>query len=86
MPLLRVGANFFSMSILVAVNAEKIYHATKLTRKIINNNLGYPDGIGAVYALRKKGISQKKRIQIVLKMLVVIFQNIRIRYGTSPTG
>lgn len=49
-------------SILVAVNAEKIYYATKLTRKIINNNLGYPDGIGAVYALRKKGIPQMKRI------------------------
>jgi UDP-N-acetyl-D-mannosaminouronate:lipid I N-acetyl-D-mannosaminouronosyltransferase len=49
-------------SILVAVNAEKIFNATKITRKIINNNLGYPDGIGAVYALRKKGILQKTRI------------------------
>lgn len=49
-------------SILVAINAEKIYHATEFTRNIINNNLGYPDGIGAVYALRKKGIQQKTRI------------------------
>lgn len=49
-------------SILVAINAEKIYHATDSTRNIINNNIGYPDGIGAVYALRKKGIPQKKRI------------------------
>ena len=49
-------------TILVAINSEKIYYATKLTRKIINNNLGYPDGIGAVYALRKKGIPQKTRI------------------------
>jgi hypothetical protein len=29
-------------SILVAVNAEKIFNATKITRKIINNNLGNP--------------------------------------------
>ena len=49
-------------SILVAINAEKIYHATDYTRGIINQNIGYPDGIGAVYALRKKGIPQKKRI------------------------
>ena len=49
-------------SILVAINAEKIYHATDYTRTIINKNIGYPDGIGAVYALRKKGIPQRKRI------------------------
>ncbi len=41
--------------ILVAVNAEKILHATDQSRAIINRNLGYPDGIGAVWALRKKG-------------------------------
>jgi len=49
-------------SILVAINAEKIYHATYYTRSIINENIGYPDGIGAVYALRKKGVPQKTRI------------------------
>ncbi len=41
--------------ILVAVNAEKILHATDESRAIINRNLGYPDGIGAVWALQKKG-------------------------------
>lgn len=41
--------------ILVAVNAEKILHATEESRAIINRNLGYPDGVGAVWALRKKG-------------------------------
>jgi UDP-N-acetyl-D-mannosaminouronate:lipid I N-acetyl-D-mannosaminouronosyltransferase len=41
--------------ILVAVNAEKILHATDTSRNIINRNLGYPDGIGAVWALNKKG-------------------------------
>lgn len=41
--------------ILVAINAEKIIHATDQTRAIINRNIGYSDGIGAVMALRKKG-------------------------------
>lgn len=42
-------------SILVAVNAEKIYHATDETRAIINRNVGYADGVGAVWALKRKG-------------------------------
>lgn len=41
--------------ILVAINAEKILHATDETRAIINNNIGYCDGVGAVMALRQKG-------------------------------
>ena len=41
--------------ILVAINAEKILHATDHTRAIINRNIGYCDGIGAVIALKKKG-------------------------------
>lgn len=36
--------------ILVAINAEKILHATEQTREIINRNIGYCDGIGAVMA------------------------------------
>ena len=41
--------------ILVAINAEKILHATEQTREIINRNIGYCDGVGAVMALKKKG-------------------------------
>ena len=41
--------------ILVAINAEKILHATEQTRDIINRNIGYCDGIGAVMALKKHG-------------------------------
>ena len=41
--------------ILVAVNAEKILHATSQTRSIINSGIGYTDGIGAVMALKHKG-------------------------------
>lgn len=74
--------------ILVAVNAEKIYHATKLTRKIINNNLGYPDGIGAVYALRKKGIPQNKRMPGCDLWLEIIRKNHSVKtfyfVGSKP--
>lgn len=46
---------FANDSLLVAVNAEKILHATEQTRSIINCNVGYPDGLGAILGLRKKG-------------------------------
>jgi len=49
-------------SILVAVNAEKILHATEQSRAIINRNCGYPDGIGAVWALKKKGFKNVEKI------------------------
>ena len=41
--------------ILIAINAEKILHATDQTRQIINRNIGYCDGVGAVTALERKG-------------------------------
>ena len=46
--------------ILVAINAEKILHATPQTRDIINRNIGYSDGAGAVMALKKKGYEAVK--------------------------
>ena len=48
--------------ILIAVNGEKIYHATDTTRSIINRNVGYPDGMGAVWALQKRGHTDVDRI------------------------
>ncbi|MDA9876002.1 WecB/TagA/CpsF family glycosyltransferase [Flavobacteriaceae bacterium] len=48
--------------ILVAINAEKILHATNESRDFINRNLGYPDGIGAVWALKKKGTKEVVKI------------------------
>lgn len=41
--------------LLVAINAEKILHATEQTKVIINQNIGYCDGTGAVMAVRKHG-------------------------------
>lgn len=48
--------------ILVAINAEKILHATDQTRNIINRNIGYCDGIGAVMALKKHGYKDVAKI------------------------
>jgi len=48
--------------ILVAINAEKILKNEEKLIQLINNNIGYPDGIGAVKALRQKGF--KKAIKI----------------------
>ena len=46
--------------ILVAVNAEKIINANDTTRSIINSNIGYCDGSGAVLAARQKGAAVEK--------------------------
>ena len=48
--------------ILVAMNAEKIVNATPQTKEIINSNLGYCDGMGAVKAVKQKGAKNAIRI------------------------
>lgn len=47
-------------NILVAINAEKILKKDEQLKSIINNNIGYPDGIGAVMALKQKGLNAVK--------------------------
>lgn len=47
---------------LIAINAEKILHATQQTRDLINKNIGYADGIGAVWALKKRGFKEAVKI------------------------
>lgn len=46
--------------ILVAVNAEKTMNATDDLRAVINDNIGYCDGAGAVKAGRRKGFDVKR--------------------------
>lgn len=46
--------------ILVAMNAEKILKKDEKLKDLINKNLGYPDGIGAVWALKQKGLDTTK--------------------------
>lgn len=49
-------------AMLIAVNAEKILHANDQTREIINNNIGYCDGIFTVQALKQKGANNVVKI------------------------
>lgn len=63
--------------ILVAINAEKILHATEETRAIINRNVGYCDGIGAVLALKRKGYKNVVKIpgcELWLKIIHQLYQ------------
>ena len=48
--------------ILVAINAGKIYHATDQLRDLINNNIGYIDGAGALKAVKYKGVKNAIKI------------------------
>lgn len=63
--------------ILVAINAEKILHATEQTRNIINRNIGYCDGIGAVMALNKRGYKDVAKIpgcELWLKIISALYK------------
>ena len=46
--------------IVIALNAEKLNKKKSELDDIINQNIGYPDGIGAVWALRRTGIKAVK--------------------------
>lgn len=46
--------------ILIAINTEKILSENQKLNSLINTNIGYPDGIGAVLALKRKGIKACK--------------------------
>lgn len=48
--------------IYVAINAEKIIAAPDEVREMINRNVGYCDGIGAVKALKRKGLNDVVRL------------------------
>jgi len=47
-------------NVLVAINAEKILKEEPKLYNIINENIGYPDGVGAVMALKQKGLDAVK--------------------------
>lgn len=49
-------------TILVAVNAEKIMRNDEKLRTMINANTGYADGVGAVWALKKRGFKGARKI------------------------
>jgi UDP-N-acetyl-D-mannosaminouronate:lipid I N-acetyl-D-mannosaminouronosyltransferase len=49
-----------TQNILVALNAEKLVKEDQELRGLINDNIGYADGIGPVMALKKKGYETTK--------------------------
>jgi UDP-N-acetyl-D-mannosaminouronate:lipid I N-acetyl-D-mannosaminouronosyltransferase len=46
--------------ILIAINTEKILSENNKLNSLINTNIGYPDGIGAVMALKRKALKHVK--------------------------
>lgn len=69
---------FNNKKILIAVNAEKIMLSNNVTKEIINRNLGYPDGIGAVLALKSKGNNEVVKVagcELWLDIIAKYFHN-----------
>lgn len=74
--------------LLVAINAEKILHANDLTRNIINNNIGYCDGTGAVMAARQHGGKSAQKIpgcELWLKIIEKLFSQGKSFYFVGST-
>lgn len=74
--------------ILIAINAEKILHATSQTRDIINRNIGYCDGYGAVMALKKKGYKNVAKIpgcELWLKITAALYDKNKTFYLVGST-
>ena len=62
---------------LIAINAEKILHASNEIRDFINMNIGYPDGVGAVWAVKKKGIKNAIKlpgVELWLELLTTYYK------------
>ena len=57
-----INYSFKYKKILVSLNAEKILNINNQIKSIVNQNIGYPDGIGVVWALKKKGYSNAIKI------------------------
>ena len=46
-----IDAAVSTRSIMVACNSDKLYYSQQRLKDIINANIGYCDGVGAVWAL-----------------------------------
>lgn len=73
--------------ILIAMNAEKIIKDDLRLTAIINSNIGYPDGIGVVWALRKKGFYVEKIAGVELWLEIIKkFKSNKNFYLIGSTG
>jgi UDP-N-acetyl-D-mannosaminouronate:lipid I N-acetyl-D-mannosaminouronosyltransferase len=66
--------------ILIAINSDKLQYSDNKLKGIINANIGYCDGIGAVWALKKKGIKNAIKIAGCELWLEFIKENPQKRY------
>lgn len=69
--------------ILVAINAEKILHANEQIQNIVNRNIGYCDGIGAVMAVQQHGAVDAVKIagcELWLKIITALYQKEKTFY------
>ena len=48
--------------VFVAINPEKIVNPKSWITKLVNENVGYVDGVGVLMGLWKKGVYQKRRL------------------------
>lgn len=73
--------------ILIAINAEKILKEDSQLKSIINENIGYTDGVGAVWALKKRGFKNTIKIPGVELWLDIIrkFENEKSFYFVGST-
>ena len=53
---------FEKKQMLIAMNAEKILNSNDFEKIIMNENIAYPDGIGAVFSLKRKGLNKTVKI------------------------
>lgn len=75
--------------LLVAINAEKILHATPQTMGIINRNIGYCDGTGAVMAAKQHGTKNAIKLpgcELWLKIIEKLYPQGKTFYlvGSRP--
>lgn len=57
-----INAAVDTRSILIALNSDKLYYSQQRLKDIINANIGYCDGVGAVWALERKGVKGAVKI------------------------
>lgn len=57
-----IDAAVSTRSIMVACNSDKLYYSQQRLKDIINANIGYCDGVGAVWALERKGVKGAVKI------------------------
>ena len=66
--------------VFVAINPEKIVNPRSWLTKLVNENVGYVDGVGVLMGLWKKGVYQKRRLPGFKLWLEIIKSNPELGY------